>query len=49
MAGKLRAFVIAGLALALLFVGCAQTSSRDRDLNAEALRQMSRWGDEPGY
>ena len=49
MARKLRAFVIAGLALALLCAGCAQTSTKDRDLNGEVLRQMSRWGDEPGY
>ena len=49
MARKLRALFIAGLALALLCVGCAQTSTKDRDLNGEVLRQMSRWGDEPGY
>ena len=41
-------FVVVGFALALV-VGCAQTPSKDRDLNAEAMRQMSYWGGEPGF
>jgi hypothetical protein len=37
-------------AFALVVVaGCAQTAPRDRDLNAEAIKQMSYWGGEPGF
>jgi len=43
------ALLISGLVLALFSAGCANTSSKDRDLNAEAMRQMGYWGGEPGY
>lgn len=45
MARKLPALLVVGLAFAILAVGCAQTAPRQRDLNAEAMREMSWWGD----
>ena len=49
MPGKLRALLLIGLAFVTLSVGCAQTAPKTtRDLNAEAMHQMSRWGDSPG-
>lgn len=48
LARRLGALVSAGLVLALVS-GCAQTPPKDRDLNAEAIRQMGYWGGEPGY
>ena len=39
---------LAGLALVAL-AGCAQVPATDRDLNAEAMKQMSYWGGEPGF
>jgi hypothetical protein len=46
MARKLPALLIVGLVFAILSVGCAQTAPRgERDLNAEAMREMSWWGD----
>ena len=38
----------AGLMLAIM-AGCAQLPPTDRDLNAEAIKQMSYWGGEPGF
>jgi hypothetical protein len=38
---------IVGLVVTLLSVGCAQAPAVDRDLNAEAMDQMSRWGGSP--
>ena len=48
MARKLPALFVVGLVFAILSVGCAQTAPRERDLNAEAMHQMSWWGDFPG-
>ena len=44
---ELLASLVLGLAFAILAVGCAQTAPRERDLNAEAMQQMSWWGDFP--
>lgn len=48
MVRGLPAFLVVGLALVMLSAGCAQTAPKTRDLNAEAMHQMSRWGDSPG-
>ena len=44
-----RCIVITACVLTLLVAGCAQAPVKDRDLNAEAMRQMSYWGGEPGF
>ena len=41
--------LIVACVLTLVVGGCAQTPVKDRDLNAEAMRQMSYWGGEPGF
>ena len=48
MVRGLPAFLVVALALVMLSAGCAQTAPKTRDLNAEAMHQMSRWGDSPG-
>jgi hypothetical protein len=47
MARKLSALLVVGVVFAILSVGCAQTAPRERDLNAEAMREMNWWGDFP--
>jgi hypothetical protein len=42
-----RPALIMGLVLALLSFGCAQAPIVERDLNAEAMDQMSFWGGSP--
>ena len=41
--------LLAAALIAMLATGCAQVPPSDRDLNAEAIRQMSYWGGEPGF
>jgi hypothetical protein len=41
------AVLIVGLVVALLSFGCAQAPIVARDLNAEAMDQMSFWGGSP--
>lgn len=45
-AKRLTLFVV-GLAFVLLSVGCANAPAGNRDLNAEAMDQMSLWGGSP--
>ena len=46
---RLPALMAAGLVVALV-AGCAQAPpAGERDLNAEAMRQMGYWGGEPGF
>jgi len=48
MTRPLLSLLAATLTLALLGA-CAQIPPTDRDLNAEAIKQMSYWGGEPGF
>ena len=47
MRSNRSALLVVGLVFAFVVVGCAQVPARDRDLNAEAMDQMTRWGNSP--
>lgn len=47
--GKKAAATLAAGLVTLCLAGCAQQPPRERDFNAEAVKQMGYWGGEPGF
>ena len=47
MQSKRFLLFLMGLVFALVSAGCAQAPATNRDLNAEAMDQMTHWGNSP--